>query len=93
MLRVAWDMTTLPEIKNSVASILDTKVTGDIAAGFVQWDLYRQSSDCEFSALIHLTHFFPMFPFCTPPKTSENQRFSDGFRGCEKGTFEKNVLT
>ena len=53
MLWVAWDMTTLPDINNSVASILDTKVTGDIAAGFVQWDLYRQSSDPEFSALIH----------------------------------------
>ena len=53
MLWVAWEMTTLPDINNSVASILDTKVTGDIAAGFVQWDLCRQSSDSEFSALIH----------------------------------------
>ena len=35
MLWVAWDMTTLPDINNSVASILDTKVTGDIAVGFV----------------------------------------------------------
>ena len=30
MLWVAWDMTTLPDINNSVASILDTKVTGDL---------------------------------------------------------------
>ena len=93
MLWVAWDMTTLPDINNSVASILDTKVTGDIAAGFVQWDLYRQSSDSEFSALIHWTHFFLNVPILYPLKTSENQRFSDGFRGCEKGTFERNVLT
>ena len=75
MLRVAWDMTTLPEIKNSFASILDTKVTGDIAVRFVQWDLYRQSSDCEFSALIHLTHSFPMFPFCTPRKHQKTKGF------------------
>ena len=82
MLRVAWDMTTLPEIKNSVASILDTKVTGDIAVRFVQWDLYRQSSDCEFSAF---NPFFPNVPVLYPLKPSENL--------CEKGTFEKTVLT
>ena len=30
-----------------------------------------------------LTHFFPMFPF-DPPKNTENQRFSDVFRGIKR---------
>ena len=39
-----------------------------------------------------LTHLFPMFPFYTPLKTSENQRFSDVFRGYKKGTLGRNGL-
>ena len=33
-----------------------------------------------------------MFPFYTPVKTSENQRFSDVFRGYRKGTLAWNGL-
>ena len=34
MLWVALERTTLPDINHSVASIFDTRVSGDIAAGF-----------------------------------------------------------
>ena len=39
-----------------------------------------------------LTHFCPIFPFYTPSKQSENQRFSGVFRGCRMGTLTKNGL-
>ena len=39
-----------------------------------------------------LTHFQPMFHFCTPLKTSENRRFSDAFRGYRSGTLVENEL-
>ena len=32
----------------------------------------------QFSEAVHLTHFNPMFHFCTPLKTSENLSFSGG---------------
>ena len=39
-----------------------------------------------------LTHFWPMFPFYTPLKTPENQRFSGVFRGYKMGTLARNGL-
>ena len=43
--------------------------------------------------MFELTDFWPMFPFYTPLKTPENQRFSDVFSGCRMGTLAKNRLT
>ena len=39
-----------------------------------------------------LTHFGPMFHFCTPLKTSGNQRFSVIFRGYRNGALVENGL-
>ena len=39
-----------------------------------------------------LTHILPMLHFCTPVKTSENQRFSDVFREYRKVTLGEYVL-
>ena len=36
-----------------------------------------------------LIHFFPMFPFDPPLKTSENQSFSDVFRGIKRENWEE----
>ena len=41
---------------------------------------------------VNLTHFWQMFPFHTPLKTPENQRFSSVFREYEMGTLNKNGL-
>ena len=38
------------------------------------------------------THYCPMSPFYTLPETSENLRFSDVFRGYEKGTLGNDGL-
>ena len=47
-------------------------------------------------SILALSHFRSMFPFYIPEnvlKTSENQRFSDVFRGYRKGTLAWNGLT
>ena len=41
---------------------------------------------------VGLTHFQPMFHFCTTLKTSENRRFSDVSRECRSGTLAENGL-
>ena len=44
------------------------------------------------SGFLSLTHFWPMFPFYTPLKTPENQRFPGVFRGCKMATLARNGL-
>ena len=39
---------------------------------------------CLFNPIQMLTHFMPLISFDTPLKISENQRFSDVFRGYQK---------
>ena len=40
--------------------------------------------------LHHLPHVWQMFPFATPLKTSENQRFPGVFRGHKMGILTRN---
>ena len=49
---------------------------------------------CLFVIMLHvpLTHFWPMFPFYTPLKAPENQRFAGVFRGYKMGRLVRNGL-
>ena len=42
--------------------------------------------------LVYFDTFYPNVPFLHPLKKSENQRFSDIFRGYRNGTLGENVL-
>ena len=52
----------------------------------------KTSRKTEVDILMCVTHFSPMFYFYIPLKTSENQRFSDVFRGYRNVTLRQNVL-
>ena len=49
--------------------------------------------DLPQTSLLLLTHFQLMFHYYTPPKTSENLRFYDVFKGFRSGTAVENGLS
>ena len=58
----------------------------------MKWYLTQSPQQGYQNERLWLTHFWPMFLFYTPLKTSENQKLSGVFRGYKMGTLARNAL-